>query len=142
MRRRPNWVRHIAKRPVTVAGTPASSTDPATWTSYGRVRAYKAKRFVLDGTGLVCIDLDHCLRDGRVVGRAAEVLASCPATYVEVSPSGDGLHVWGFGQVPSGRRLPGGVEVYGTGRFVTVTGERFGGTSRLADLSTVIAGLV
>ena len=51
--------------------------------------------FVLNGDGIVCIDLDHCLT-GRVLEPwAADILAACPGTYIEVSPSGDGLHIWG-----------------------------------------------
>lgn len=100
--------------------------------------------FVLDGDGIACLDLDRCLTpDGQVTGRAAEVLARVPHTYVEVSPSGTGLHVWGRAQVPHGRRLPQGVEVYGTGRYIAVTGRRFGRCpSTLADLSEVVAWLL
>lgn len=100
------------------------------------------KGFVLNGDGIVCLDLDHCLVDGELTERGAEILARCPSTYVEVSLSGTGLHVWGRGEVPKGRRLP-GVEVYGTGRYIAVTGKRFGRCpSTLADLSGVVAWLL
>lgn len=100
------------------------------------------KGFVLNGDGIVCLDLDHCLLDGELTGRAAEILARCPSTYVEVSLSGTGLHVWGRGEVPKGRRLR-GVEVYGTGRYIAVTGKRFGRCSSvLGDLSGVVAWLL
>jgi len=58
-----------------------------------------------------------------------------PTTYVEVSPSGDGLHVWGFATVDKGRRS-GGVEVYGSGRYITITGKRWrGSVASFADLT-------
>jgi primase-polymerase (primpol)-like protein len=63
-----------------------------------------------------------------------------PETYVEFSPSGRGLHVWGFGSLNRGRRFVRDgmkVEVYGDGRYLTVTGKKYGVShrrSRLADL--------
>ena len=93
--------------------------------------------FVLNGDGIVCLDLDHCL-DGGLSDLAARVLELAGPTYVEVSPSGDGLHVWGYGEIGRGRRV-GGVEAYGTGRYLTVTGKPFDGSvSRLGDLSAVL----
>jgi primase-polymerase (primpol)-like protein len=98
--------------------------------------------FVLDGTGVVCIDLDHCLRKGRPVRWAREILDRCPATYVEVSPSGTGLHIWGLGTLARGRKYRRGVEAYGTGRYIAVTAARFGDAPlSLADLSEVLASL-
>lgn len=135
-------MRHTkSKVPLTVTGEAASSTDSATWSTYEQVRGFDRKGFVLDGDGIVCLDLDHCLVDGQPTGRAAEILAALPATYVEVSPSGDGLHVWGRASVGAGRKLAGGVEVYGTGRYITVTGRRFSASSRLADISAVVRTL-
>lgn len=143
LRARPRWVTHSAKKvPLTPRGRPASSTDSKTWSPFEAVADLPRRGFVLDGDGIVCLDLDHCLIDGRVTGRAAEILARCPSTYVEVSLSGTGLHVWGRASVPVGRRLP-GVEVYGSGRFIAVTGERFGRCpSTLADLSEVVGWLL
>ncbi|MET7607446.1 hypothetical protein ABZS96_34265 [Streptomyces avermitilis] len=70
--------------------------------------------------------------------------AAGDSTWVEVSTSGDGLHVWGRGALPgdAGRRLrlgAGTVEVYGTARYVAVTGRTFGDApQRLGDLSEVL----
>jgi primase-polymerase (primpol)-like protein len=70
---------------------------------------------------------------------AAEFLAACPDTYVEISPSGDGLHVWGLLPEGPGRKQTIGrlsVETYSRDRFITVTGKPFrGAVSRLGDLS-------
>lgn len=144
LRARPRWVTHSVKKvPLTPRGRPASSTDRETWSRYEDVADLPRRGFVLNGDGIVCLDLDHCLVDGRPVGRAAEILARCPQTYVEVSLSGTGLHVWGRADVAVGRRLSGGVEVYGSGRFIAVTGERFGRCpSTLADLSEVVSWLL
>ena len=144
LRTRPRWVRHSAgKVPLDARGRIASATNPATWSPYDAVQHQPRRGFVLNGDGVVCIDLDHCVVNGRVVGRAAEILAQLPKTYVELSPSGTGLHVWGYGHVEQGRKLPGGVEVYGAARFITVTARPWHTSVRsLADLSDVLEQLV
>jgi primase-polymerase (primpol)-like protein len=131
---------------------PASSTDPRTWSNYTDAAASTAGvglGFVLsDRDDIVCLDLDHCLNPltGRLAPWAAAVLRDAGPTYVEVSPSGDGLHIWGRADVRQGRRIrrPDGtaVEIYGTGRYITVTGRRHGSCpSVLADISALVARL-
>jgi primase-polymerase (primpol)-like protein len=135
--------------PLTTGGRAASSTDPATWCSYQEAKTSRigvGLGFVLNGDGIVCVDLDHCVdARGRVAGWAQRILDELPATYVEVSPSGGGLHVFGYGRVERGRRVRRGdiaVEVYGRGRYIAVTGERHGAApARLADVSEVVASL-
>ncbi|MFC8583241.1 bifunctional DNA primase/polymerase [Streptomyces sp. NPDC057217] len=150
---RDRWVRRAAdKRPLTVAGMAASSTDPRTWSTYKSAAASTAGvglGFVLsDVDDVVCLDLDHCLNPltGRLAPWAAAILRDAGTTYVEVSPSGDGLHIWGRATVRQGRRIrrPDGtaVEIYGTGRYIAMTGRRHGNTpSILADLSAVVSKL-
>ncbi|WP_229686755.1 bifunctional DNA primase/polymerase [Longimycelium tulufanense] len=134
------------KVPLTPRGRPASATDPTTWSPYEAVKDMPRKGFVLNGDGVVCLDLDHCVRPGgTLTPAAATLLRRCPPTYVEVSLSGDGVHIWGRGHLPHGRRLTvegGSVEMYGTGRYIAVTGRRYGCCpSTLADLSEVLASL-
>lgn len=130
----------MTKMPVQVDGSPASSTDQSTWAPFSQVRSAKRKGYVL-GDGIGCIDLDHCLVDGVLTPAAAEFLAKVPPTYIEVSPSGDGLHVWGLMSAGRGsvRRLNGlSVERYSTGRYITITGKPFeGSVPRLADLNSL-----
>lgn len=147
LRKLPRWVSHTTtKRPVRVDGSPASSTDPETWARYEDVQGLSRKGFVLNGDGIVCLDLDHCLRDGKPTPEAVALLDRLPATYVEVSPSGDGLHVWGRGVVAAGRRLNVdglSVEVYGSGRYITVTGRPFRcSSSKLSDLTPILSELL
>lgn len=154
MTRRRQWVRHTERKvPLSVADRsvrPASSTDPETWSSYSNVCRSTAGTgigFVLSSVDrLVCIDLDHALLGGELRPWARRIVESLPRTYIEVSPSGTGLHIWGFGSVGRGRRIRRGessVEVYDRGRYITVTRERFeDAPSRLADLTQVIDGLL
>ncbi|MEU8840219.1 DNA primase [Streptomyces roseus] len=146
---RDRWVRRSAtKVPLTTAGTAASSTDKRTWGTHKDAAASTVGvglGFVLsDEDDIVCIDLDHCLNalTGRLAPWAAAVVRDAGTTYVEVSPSGDGLHIWGRADVRQGRRIrrPDGtaVEIYGTGRYIAMTGRRHGNApSFLADVSSL-----
>ena len=139
---RARWVRwkpvrrkdRVTKMPVTVAGRSASSTDVATWSTYVVARKSTAGvglGFVL-GDGIGCIDLDHVLdKAGNLDPVAAALIAEWPATYTEVSPSGDGLHLWFLMDEAPGtvRKVDGvSVETCSAGRYITVTGKRWPGT--------------
>lgn len=94
MTARKRWVRHTAsKRPVTVTGASASSTNPFTWSTHEAVSASPVgagSGFVL-GQGIGCIDLDHCFEGGELLPWAAELVAANRGTYIEASMSGEGL---------------------------------------------------
>lgn len=152
LRQARRWVRRGQDKAPRRAdtGRPASSTDPASWSEYAAaVRSPHGTGlgYVLAaGDGVVCLDLDHCLDDGRPVGWAAEILAACPPTYVEVSLSGTGLHVWGRGQLERGRRIRRGdgaaIEAYGAGRYIAL-GHRYDQAPlQLADLTEVLDALL
>jgi primase-polymerase (primpol)-like protein len=154
MTTRARWVRYTARKvPLTTHGRPASSTDPSTWSDFPR--AYRSRvgvgvGYVLaKGDGIVCLDLDHVVQeDGSLVGWAAALLGQMPDTYVEVSASGRGLHVFGWGSLPGrGRRWSyadgTGLEVYADARYIAMTGHRWQGSpARLADLGEVLATLL
>lgn len=94
----------------------------------------------------MCIDLDHAMRDGELLPWARNIVDRLPASYIEVSPSGTGLHIWGTGEVGRGRKVRRGevaIEVYDRARYITVTRQPFeDAPSKLADLSKVIADLL
>lgn len=130
-----------------------SSTDARTSSTYRNAAESLAGvglGFVLsDVDDVVCIDLDHCLNPltGRLAPWAAASVRDAGATYVKVSPSGDGLHIWGRADVRQGRRIrrPDGtaVEIYGTGRYIAVTGRRHGDTpSVLGDVAGLVGRLL
>lgn len=128
------------KLPVTPKGANASSTDPSTWSRFKDCGSNR-RGFVL-GAGIGCVDLDHVITNGVLDPAAAELLASAPATFIEVSPSGDGLHVWGLLDEDRGHRFTKdgvSVEIYSYGRYMTVTGNRWNGSpSTLADLKDFV----
>lgn len=122
-------------------GSPAKTNDPETWTDF-KTACTAVKRFKVTGIGFVFsadddltgIDLDECI-DGR--GKIAEwalVILSRFDTYAEISPSRRGLKLWCKGSIDKGRKkllsekIDGskapGIEVYSSGRYFTVTGQR------------------
>lgn len=152
LRGRERWVRRNAgKVPLRAdTGRPASSTDPATWTTHAAAAASPhgaGLGYVLaDSDDVVVLDLDHCLNGDQLAPWAARILAACPSTFVEVSPSGTGLHVWGRGRLEHGRRIRrsdgAAIEAYSSGRYIAL-GHRYGHAPlRLADLTQVIASLI
>ena len=106
----------------------ASSTNPATWSDYQTAKASThgdGMGFVLSGDRVTCIDLDYCY-DGKPTDAAQSLIDSLPDTYIEISPSGKGLHIWGYTDLDKGRRftLDGlSVEIYPNGRYITMTGK-------------------
>jgi primase-polymerase (primpol)-like protein len=117
-----------------VRGAYASSTDSYSWASYSAAKSSvvgDGLGFVL-GDGIACLDLDGCLVDGKPNALAMKVLAETTG-YVEVSPSGRGLHVWGLAPEMKGCRRD-GIEAYSVGRYITVTGDVFR-HGRLADIT-------
>lgn len=138
----PNWVcwraepnKDPAKKPLKVpysarAGYRASSVDRADWCTFGEAMAasgnYSGIGFVLDGSGLAGVDIDHCVTDGTPDPAALALLDKLGAAYVELSPSGTGLRAFGHApNLPSGvaGKLHGmHVELYTSGRYLTVTG--------------------
>lgn len=116
----------------------AKTNDPDTWTDFETVMTaltmprkepYTGIGFCLipDG-GLCVIDFDDAIQDGELTLEAQTILGLFPPTFVEISPSGTGLHVWVKGRKPgkrSRKKLDGiELEIYdGTsGRYLTVTG--------------------
>lgn len=85
---------------------------------------------ILNGDGLVAVDLDDCLdAAGHHVPGVEDLLRRLGGEYVEISPSGKGLHVFGYSACsPHGginTELNGlSVEMYCAKRFLTVTGNR------------------
>ena len=145
----PRWLRWKAiptstgtrKVPITVTGTPASSTDHNTWSTYAlanRSTRGEGLGFAL-GDGIGCIDLDDCYSPGGALADwAAEILDRCPPTFLEVSWSGRGVHIFGWLTPAKGvrRRDIGNVEVYSQGRYIAVTGNRLPrSVPRLGDLT-------
>ena len=108
----------------------ASSTDSTTWSDYATALATYQKGGV-DGIGFVLtsdidfvfIDLDHCYNpQTKSYEPWATAIISHFNSYTEASPSGTGAHIFLKGKLPGGGHKKGNVEIYSSGRYLTVTG--------------------
>lgn len=139
LREEPRWILHKDKRPLALGNYWLSINDSSKWASFTDAKNSEhgdGIGFVLNGDGIVCIDLDDCVEDGVISEEAQKLIDSLPRTFVELSPSGRGLHIWGFGEVSVGRRFERNglkIEVYGEGRYLTVSGNAVV-KSKLAEL--------
>jgi hypothetical protein len=114
-------------------GKHAKSDDPATWApffdaydAYAQSGKYAGIGFVLSTDDPFCgWDLDHCLEPGGAVESWAIEIVTSLESYTEVSPSGTGLRAIVKAQLPPYGRKKGNIEVYESGRFLTITGQHF-----------------
>jgi hypothetical protein len=142
------WVCHAkgskAPRDAKMRKASGSSTNVATWASFPvameRVKSgdYAGLGFILNGDGLVVVDIDHCVTQGVPDPKAIRLLEEMGATYIEVSISGTGLHAFGYAeQLEKGCKgnVDGlSVEVYSSVRFMIVTGNIISKTNSLSRL--------
>ena len=109
---------------------PASSTNPATWSSFeeavGAVEKgwYDYIGFVFNDNGIVGIDIDDGFdSNGLLSSLAYEIVGKC-RSYTEQSKSGRGFHIFVKGDIPfKGKNNLAGVEIYKTARFFIMTGD-------------------
>jgi primase-polymerase (primpol)-like protein len=113
------------KVPVAPAGHTIDPHNPANWMSYDQAKT--GADMMGWGVGFVFtssdpywfVDVDHC-REGDGWNQVAQnMMAAFPGAYMEVSQSGEGIHIFGSGQVPehSCKNKQWGVEFYHEGRF-------------------------
>ena len=116
--------------------------QPRTWATFDdALRAWEAFKLAGLGivlspeAGLVGLDLDHALdATGKPHPWGGAILQRFPDAYTEWSPSGTGFRLFLRGTLPAsfgrGRKCgglgdgSGALEVYGAGRYLTVTGAR------------------
>ena len=139
------------KRPIQISGRGASTTDPKHWSSFEEVKkAYECAivrghmelrekgkptqqvsvggvGFVFDGKpdadGLVFagVDFDKVISGGEIASLAQERIKRL-GSYTERSVSGGGLHVILKARPLASGVAHGGVEMYTSGRYFTMTG--------------------
>lgn len=127
----------------------ANITKPEHWGSIEEALTARIKGdldgvgYVFTGTHHAGVDLDNCFdAQGNLHPWAAEIVRRFEAcSYIEYSPSGNGLHLITKGSLPPNAwhkisPVPkddhGAVEVYDTGRYFTMTGKIYDDFSGLA----------
>lgn len=129
--------RKVPINPIT--GKAAASNQPDTWTDYATAvdalerYGYTGIGFMfVKDDGIIGVDIDHCYdpQTGVFNDVAKAIIAKQP-TYVEFSPSGDGVHLFFKGDKPSGssKNSENGVEMYDSARYFTVTGKQLEGSA-------------
>lgn len=142
-------------------GVVIDAQDPANWTNAATALAMASQwdRGHGGGAGYVFtdadpyafLDIDKCLEPSETGGAAdwsqlaKELLARLPGAAVEVSQSGQALHVFGrYSRVPehAKKNTPLGLELYTGGRFCALTGTHAMGsvdTDITASLELIVA---
>lgn len=158
-RRRVSW--RLVKRgekwtkiPLQIdSGRNARTNDSSTWAPFASAasRAARGRQDGVDGIGFILgggfagVDLDCCVNpETHAIEPWARDILSRFSTYAEISPSGTGVKVFCRGSLPDGitGRRKGRIEVYGAGRYFTVTGRPWNGApAALADCSEALAAL-
>lgn len=140
------------KVPYSYAGYRASSTESETWTIFDAINSLYEKSDVYNGVGFVlsndddyiCLDVDNAVNPDTGQLQTDLAIEMTDLTYCELSPSGTGLHCFFKGTLPDNRkkkRKDLDIELYDTGRFMTVTGHSIG-QSEICDEQTVIDNIV
>lgn len=160
----PNWVARQGKIPYGINGKPAKSNTPSTWSTLQEVKdflkgappAYNGLGFMLERkNNIVCVDIDHCLENGKPNRTASKVLEKLD-TYTEKSQSGTGLHFFGSATVSKSSvkfKSPfddgTDIEIYAglddknnCGRFIAFTGNVYEGRKTLRDIQEGIDWLL
>ena len=135
-------------------GKLAKVNDPSSWSTLTEAQRrasqepafYAGIGFVITSEdGFVGIDLDKCRNP--VTGEIAlwaQAIVDELDSYAEVSPSGNGVHVWVKGVVPPGRRQSEIGGLYDQGRYLTWLGQPINGeikpiAERTAELARIHA---
>lgn len=119
-------------------GRLAKVDDPSTWATFdAALEFHRSHKEGTDGVGLVLTaelnltawDLDDAidLETGEVSPLALELIERL-ASYTERSPSGTGFRIFSRGLFPGGGRKITALklEIYSSGRYVTLTGQTIG----------------
>jgi hypothetical protein len=155
------WVRKKAggwSKPPFIAADPskhASTKDPSTWadhtTALATVSAGHAKgiTYILtEDDGLAAIDIDHC-RDpstSAIADWAQQLIDQATGAYVEVTPSGTGLRIWGAAKRDKLHRKvaidvgkDAAIELFRrTHKALTVTGLEIGSCRTLGNIDQLV----
>ncbi len=138
MKALPNWVLHKNKVPYTPGtGQKAKVNDPGTWRTFAEAvqalqqektitgkRLYDGIGFMFTGSGLVGIDIDHCMAAGIISQDAAQVVETFNS-YTEISTSRRGLHIIVKGSCPGKKSRKGNYEIYDHDRYFIMTGNAY-----------------
>lgn len=120
----------------------AQSNNEETWADYDTALSvadkydgigffFKAPYFGIDidDVGGEIEDYKNDNHDDNIVSEFVDMMGS----YSEISTSGNGIHIILKGELPPGGRRKGNVEMYSSGRFFIMTGDKLGDYNHIVD---------
>lgn len=121
------WTK-VPKNPKT--GGNAMSNERSTWSEFETAcKAVDKYGFagigVMFADGLIGIDLDDVIVDGKLNDKAKEIIQTVES-YTELSPTETGVHILAFADIPESVKTDvdgNSFEIYGWGRFFTLSGK-------------------
>jgi putative DNA primase/helicase len=136
-------------------GGNADCTRPDTWSTFLTAQAYyygnlgngagiKGIGFqVTAGDPFVGIDLDDCRdKESGTIEPWADAIIKQSGSYTEISPSGTGIRIFIKGKLPGPGNRKGKIEIYESGRYLTLTGHHLPGTPEtIEDRQSELAAL-
>jgi hypothetical protein len=134
----------------------ARSNDSSTWGTYDDAVAAVQRGnadgigYMLLGSGIGAVDLDHVLEDAKLVRWAEQLCVEATGAYQETTVSGAGLRVIGTASGPEthrkftfDRKTGAGIELYrNTARYITISGLETGRCTALPPLDRLIDTLL
>ena len=122
----------VAKLPFSLIDGKANDWNhPERWIDFNEAKTMNEPLgFVLvEEDRNICIDLDHSIQDGKLTPMAKEVVENFAGTYMELSQSGKGIHIFAYGIIPNNLNLSSkGLEIYKNKRYIALTGDVGNGT--------------
>ena len=117
----------VTKLPFSLIGEKANGWNtPERWVNFNDAKTKnRPLGFVLvEEDKIVCIDLDHAIQDKKLSPMAKEIIEKFTGTYMELSQSGKGIHIFVKGTIPKNINLSSeGIELYKNNRYIALTGD-------------------
>ncbi len=117
----------VAKLPFSLIDGKASNwNEPDRWLNFEEAKYENSHLgFVLvEEDKIVCIDLDKAIIDDKLSPMAEEVVKDFVGSYMEISQSGKGLHIFARGNLENNLNLSSnGIEIYKNNRYIALTGD-------------------
>lgn len=117
----------VAKLPFSLIDGKANDWNhPERWIDFNEAKTKnKLLGFVLvEEDRIICIDLDHAIQGGKLTPMAKEIIDKFSGTYMELSQSGRGIHIFAKGTIPKNLNLSSkGIEIYKNNRYIALTSD-------------------
>ncbi|MBU3219968.1 hypothetical protein [Clostridium algidicarnis] len=117
----------VAKLPFSLIDEKANGWNiPERWVNFNdaKIKNRPLGFVLLEEDKIICIDLDHAIQYGKLSSMAKEIIEKFTGTYMELSQSGKGIHIFVKGAIPKNLNLSSqGIELYKNNRYIALTGD-------------------